>query len=298
MRLVPANSRNRVRRALAGPARRLGIDLVEHTFYSPIPDVASLPESLWAGPRPLPGIDLRTDEQLRHLEEDLAPYVAEFDPPRRQVPGQDYFLDNGAYESVDAEVLYATLRHRKPARLLEVGSGFSTLVSAQAVRVNASEGSPCHFVASDPFPRDFLQRPVEGLAEMRSWLATDIPLEEFSALRSGDVLFVDTTHTVKIGGDVNFLVLEALPALQPGVIVHFHDIFLPWEYPRRWFTELELYWAEQYLLQAFLAFNPRFEVVLASHHLARSFPERLGKVVPSFRPGVAPGSFWLAVKDA
>ncbi len=295
MRLLPDNWRNRVRRALQGPARRLGIDLVENTFYSPIPDVASLPESLWAGPHPLPGIDLRTDEQLRHLEQDLAPYVAEFDPPRTPVPGEDYFLDNGAYETVDAEVLYATLRHRRPRRLLEVGSGFSTLVSARAVRANAADGHPCDFVASDPYPRDFLRKPVEGLREMRSWLATDIPLSEFEALESGDVLFVDTTHTVKIGGDVNFLVLEALPALAPGVIVHFHDIFLPWEYPRRWFTELELYWAEQYLLQAFLAYNPRFEVVLASHHLARSHPERLGKVVPSFRPGAAPGSFWLAV---
>jgi hypothetical protein len=100
---------------------------------------------------------------------------------------------------------------------------------------------------------------------------------------------------VKIGGDVNYLFLEALPALAPGVIVHVHDIFLPWEYPRPWVQEMELYWAEQYLLQAFLAYNPRFEVLLAAHHLSRAEPARLGGVIPSFGPGVAPGAFWLRV---
>jgi hypothetical protein len=129
---------------------------------------------------------------------------------------------------------------------------------------------------------------------MRPWLATDIALEEFAALDAGDVLFVDTTHTVKTGGDVNYLVLEALPALSPGVLVHFHDIFLPWEYPRLW-LEKELYWAEQYLLQAFLAFNPRFEVLFAAHHLSRAAPDRLARTVPSFRPGKWPGAFWLRV---
>jgi Methyltransferase domain len=295
MRLLPSQPRNRLRRALRRPARSLGMDVVERTFYSPIPDVDSLPDSLWAGPRPHPGIDLRTDEQLRYLEEDLAPYVPEFTPPRTGTPDGSFYLDNGAYESVDAEVLYATLRHFKPPRVLEVGSGFSTLVSAQAVRANASDGTDTHLVACDPFPRDFLTRPVEGLAEMRPLLATDIPVEEFASLEGGDVLFIDTTHTVKIGGDVNYLFLEALPALAPGVIVHVHDIFLPWEYPRRWVEELELYWAEQYLLQAFLAYNPRFEVLLGNHHLSRSEPERLGRVIPSFGPGVAPGGFWLRV---
>jgi hypothetical protein len=295
MRLLPSQPRNRLRKVLKRPARRLGIDLVEHTFYSPIPDVDSLPDSLWAGPRPHPGIDLRTESQLRYLEQDLAPHVPEFNPPRESTGADGFFLDNGAYESVDAEVLYATIRHWKPPRVLEVGSGFSTLVSARAAVANAADGHPCRLVACDPYPRDFLTRPVDGLAEMRPQLATDIPVDEFAALDDGDVLFVDTTHTVKMGGDVNYLILEALPALAPGVIVHFHDIFLPWEYPRAWVEEMEFYWAEQYLLQAFLAFNRGFEILLAAHHLSRSEPERLGRVVPSFRPGVAPGAFWLRV---
>src|SRR4249920_3194915 len=108
MRLLPSQPRNRLRRALRRPARRLGIELVERTFYSPIPDVTTLPDSQWAGPRPHPGVDLRTEEQLRYLEQDLAPHVAEFDPPRQAAAEGDFFLENRAYESVDAEVLYAT----------------------------------------------------------------------------------------------------------------------------------------------------------------------------------------------
>jgi hypothetical protein len=274
--------RQRLRRALARPARRMGFDLLDRSFYSPIPDVDALPADLWDGPRPTPGIDLRTDEQLRHLEQDLAPYVAEFTPPRASAGFGEYFLDNGAYDSVDAEVLYATVRHGKPRRILEVGSGFSTLVTAQAVLANRREGHACEFVASDPYPRDFLQQPVEGLDAMRAWGAADVPAAKIA-----------TTHTVKTGGDVNHWILDVFPTLAPGVLVHVHDIFLPWEYPRPWLTEMEFFWAEQYLLQAFLALNRDFEVILAAHHLARAFPERVGAVVPSFAPGVLPGAFWM-----
>jgi hypothetical protein len=115
----------------------------------------------------------------------------------------------------------------------------------------------------------------------------------FDALRADDVLFVDSTHTVKLGSDVNFVILEVLPRLHAGVLVHFHDIFLPWEYPRSWFTEMQYFWAEQYLLQAFLAFNAEFEVMIPGQAVAREYPERLCRVIPSFAEGASPGSMWL-----
>ena len=113
--------------------------------------------------------------------------------------------------------------------------------------------------------------------------ATDLPLELFSELGAGDILFVDTTHVVRLAGDVNFVVLDVLPRLQEGVIVHFHDIFLPWEYPRPWLTEMGYYWTEQYLLQAFLAYNREFEVLVRrgrdeeveEFHYELTFPFRL-----------------------
>jgi hypothetical protein len=121
----------------------------------------------------------------------------------------------------------------------------------------------------------------------------DIPLTVFDELRPGDVLFVDTTHTVKTGGDVVRLVLDVFPRLRPGVLVHLHDIFLPYEYPRDWVVARRRAWGEQYLLQAFLAFNRGVEVVFPAHALAREHAATVADVVRSFRDGVCPGAFWM-----
>ena len=98
-----------------------------------------------------------------------------------------------------------------------------------------------------------------------------------------DILFIDTTHTVKIGSDVNRLMLEVLPTLRPGVLVHVHDIFLPYEYPRGFF-ESQCCWQEQYLLQALLAENPNFEVLLPAAAIARERPELISALMPWPRP--------------
>ena len=127
--------------------------------------------------------------------------------------------------------------------------------------------------------------------------AQDVPLDVFTALESGDVLFVDTTHTVKLDSDVNRIVLDVLPALAPGVLVHVHDIFLPYEYPRRWLEESGFFWAEQYLLQAFLADNPRFEVLAATFALCRDRPEAMARLAPTWQPGAEASAFWLRTTD-
>ena len=128
--------------------------------------------------------------------------------------------------------------------------------------------------AFDPFPTA-VDETLPGSAELVRVKAQDVPEEVFTELRAGDVLFVDTTHTVKIASDVNHIVLRVLPLLEKGVIVHVHDIFLPYEYPRFFFADYALYWAEQYLLQAFLAFNSSFEVLCAVHALGRERAERM-----------------------
>jgi hypothetical protein len=123
--------------------------------------------------------------------------------------------------------------------------------------------------------------------------AQEVPLAEFGSLGPGDVLFVDTTHTVKVGSDVNFVVLDVLPLLARGVVVHFHDVFLPREYPRTWIEDLGLVWAEQYLLQAFLAMNSGYEVLLSTGALADEHPEVLAPLVRSWPLRGLPGSFWI-----
>lgn len=284
----------RVVRALRPLARRAGIDLVVGDFYSPVPHVDALPPALWARRSALAGLDFDPAAQLRFLERELASHVAEFDPPLEPTgtPGE-FHLRNETYGSVDAEVLYAMVRRQRPRRIVELGSGASSLVIATAARRNAAEGSRPAYVTYDPYPRADLERSLRGATDLRPVSATDVPLADFEALEDGDVLFVDTTHTVKVGGDVNYIVLDVLPALRPGVVVHFHDIFLPFEYPREWVAEHGYYWAEQYLLQAFLAYNDRFEVLFSARAVAREYPAELARVVRSFGPRNRPTSFWL-----
>src|SRR5205085_580114 len=144
-------------------------------------------------------------------------------------------------------------------------------------------------------PSDFLRKGFPGLQSSIEKKIQDIDLKFFSQLQSGDILFIDSSHTVKIGGDVNYLFLEVLPRLKPGVIVHVHDIFLPFEYRRDWVMNEFRFWSEQYLLQAFLTFNSEFEVLMANRYLAHRYLEDLKAAFRNL-PSCAVGSFWMRRK--
>ena len=276
----------------------MGFDLVKRHFYSPVPDVESLPEDFWSRRSAMGGIRIDPEMQLRFLQEELAPFVAEFSPPRSPTGAPGFYLDNGTYGPIDAEVLYALIRMHNPSRVIEVGSGFSSLVIGQALAANQSAGKQADYEIIDPFPASASHEMggVEALgrlARLTERDVTEIPIDVYKELESGDILFIDGTHTVKTGSDVNRMVLDILPELSPGVLVHFHDIFLPYEYPREWIEGEEYYWAEQYLLQAFLEFNTAFEVTFAAQLLARDFGERVAMTIPSATPDASPAAFWL-----
>lgn len=279
--------KERILRFARATLARLGYDLIPRDYYSPVPDLDMLPEGHFERAHPTPGLDLDLERQLALLERDLAPHIARF------APGPGFRLDNDNYESVDAEVLWAMVRHLRPRRIVELGSGWSTLITAAACVANATDGAPVDYRAYDPYPRPILAPGLPGLDGLEPLGAAEVPLERFSELEAGDVLFVDTTHTVKAGGDVNRIVLDILPRLAAGVVVHFHDVFLPYEYPAAWLRERGWYWAEQYLLQAYLAENPSVETLLAANALVRAHPDRVAAVVPSFDSTVVPGAYWL-----
>jgi hypothetical protein len=117
----------------------------------------------------------------------------------------------------------------------------------------------------------------------------------FSQLRSGDILFIDSSHTVKAGSDVNYLFLEVLPRLNAGVIVHVHDIFFPFDYRRDWIMEKFRFWSEQYLLQAFLMFNFEFKVLMANSYLNHYHLPDLKAAFPNLHDWIG-GSFWMRRK--
>jgi predicted O-methyltransferase YrrM len=275
-------------------AGRLGLQIVVSSYDSPIPVLASIDPAYFARPDPMRGIDFDPVAQTDFLERELARFTREYAPPhdRDQAGPGRFFLRNGTYESVDAELLYAIVRRFEPRRIIELGSGFSTLIIREALARNGADPREVH-TTYDPYPSDLL--PAE--LAVRPDNAQTVAIDAFQELGENDVLFVDTSHTVKLAGDVNRIVLEILPTLQPGVIVHFHDIFLPYPYSRAHLDDAH-FWTEQYLLQAFLSGNPDWEVLIGGYAVSRSDPKRLAAAVPSFADGVNPGAFWVRRRGA
>ena len=276
---------------------RLGIHVTPVNFYQPIPDTRALSPRLWAKRVSAPGIDFREAEQiklLRRLIADYGPELAALPRDRTADPTQ-YYLRNMVYETVDGEILYSMIRHLAPRRVIEIGSGQSTLLTAQALRRNAAAGAPlADFTAIEPYPNDVIRAGVAGLTRLIATPVQDVPLSMFEALEANDVLFIDSSHVVTIGSDVVHEFLEILPRLRPGVIVHFHDIFIPAEYKREWVMQRRLFWTEQYMLQAMLANNAAWEVLWGGSFMHLAHSALLAEVFPSYDPSVAwPASFWM-----
>jgi hypothetical protein len=240
----------------------------------------------------MPGVEMDLDEQMLFAEGPLAPFIREFAPPRLPTGRSgEYHTDNGSFESVDGEAAYAFVRHLRSGRIIELGSGSSTLALAAAAAANARDGIPTRLETFDPYPGDRVPDRLAGLSALEVGRAQDVSRGEFESLGEGDILFVDTSHVVRTGGEVNFIVLEVLPVLRRGVVIHFHDVFLPYEYHRAW-LESGRFFTEQYLLQAFLSMNPEYEVLLAAHALLRERRAELARLVPSLESH-QPSSFWI-----
>ena len=269
---------------------RRGFHVTPVHFYKPIPDTQSLPETLWTHPSDLAGVEMNETTQLELLREHIPKFRDEYEQLPTSSPGKErgFYVNNTLFGGVDALVAYCMVRHFKPRTIIEVGSGFSSLVLGQAAERNKRAGLIC----IEPFPREFLREGFPGLRSLIEKKVQDIELEFFSQLESDDILFIDSSHTVKIGGDVNYLFLEVLPRLRPGVIVHVHDIFLPFEYRRDWVLDELRFWSEQYLLQAFLQFNSEFEVLMANSYLNHYHEEDLKAAFPALERWVG-GSFWM-----
>ena len=243
----------------------------------------------------MPGVDMNEPEQLALLERLSASFGnewAELPRSRSQRPN-GFYIENRHFETVDAEIYYGLVRDRGPRRILEIGSGFSTRLALSALGKNRQAGKPGGLTLCDPKPPAWARAGLDGVERIVPSRVQELPLREFTDLGAGDMLFIDSTHVLAIGSDVQFLFLDALPRLRSGVLVHVHDIFFPKEYPRYWVRDRLRFWNEQYLLQAFLAFNTSYRTVWASHWMAVRHKDRLQRTIPSFAPNKSPGSFWM-----
>lgn len=276
----------------------LGVHITPNHFYEPIPDTRTLKDDLWLKHSELIGIDINEKKQLELLSFFVSKFKNEYNRfPKNKTPTpSEYYIKNGWFESIDGEILYCMIRHYKPKKILEIGSGNSTLLSAQAVLKNKEENDvyECELVAIEPYPNDILKAGFPGLSKLIPKKVQDIPLSEFKLLTENDILFIDSSHVLKIGSDVKYEYLDILPRLNKGVIVHVHDIFSPSEYPPKWILNDYRFWTEQYLLQAFLAFNNSFEVLWAGSYMHLNYPNKLEEAFSSYkRDEIWPGSFWM-----
>ena len=264
-------------------------------FYSPIPSVDDIRRRQatifddW--PTELPGIALNTQGQLA-LFDAFVPYYAEMPFGGEKKEGLRYYFENSFYSYSDAIFLYCMIRHFKPRRIIEVGCGFSSGVMLDTSEKFFSGSIDFTFIDPNPAPLEAMLKPADH-AKVRvvKDIVQAVPLETYDALESGDILFIDSSHVSKTGSDLNHLMFKVLPRLASGVLVHFHDVYYPLEYPRE-IVYQGIAWNEAYLLRAFLMFNSAFEIAFFNTYMETLHRDRIYGAMPlcERNPG---GSIWL-----
>lgn len=274
---------------------RAGFQIRSHHYYEPTYSESHLPNNT-ASERRLPGLDFNEDAQLRLLSEFV--YSEELVRLPLEKPSAAQFgYRNNMYSFGDAEIYYSMIRAKKPRRIIEIGSGNSTLTALLAIAANKADDPAydCEITCLEPYEMPWLES--TGVKVVRERVET-VSLELFDPLERNDILFIDSSHVIRPWGDVLREFQEIVPGLASGVLIHVHDIFTPRDYPEHWLRGERRLWNEQYLVESFLAFNSRFEVLCASNWLKHHHFEEFARACPMMKqfPEHEPGAFWFAAK--
>lgn len=266
-------------------------------FHSPIP----LPDDIRARLRAQPasdtlvGIDLRPEQQAQLLRE-FSAFYSELPFPEKRTPGVRYYFDQTVFCYADAIFLYSFLRRFRPRRIMEIGSGFSSAVMLDTIDRFFDRRPAVTLVDPAADRLNHVLRPDDwkGLTFLRQEVQ-QVPLTHFLSLEAGDLLFIDSSHVLKCGSDLQFLMFDVLPRLPVGVFVHFHDVFDGFEYPAEWLLK-GMYWNEDYVLRAFLTHNRSWEIVLFGEHIVRRQSDWVAQHMPLClkNPG---GSLYIRRRD-
>lgn len=264
-------------------------------FYSPVVNVDEIKKrekEIWDETRlvEFPGINLNLEYQIYLLNE-FSKYYADIPFPDNKVPEYRFFFINPAFSYSDAVITYSVIRHFKPTRIIEVGSGYSSALILDTLDLLERRDVEVSFI--EPYTEKLLSLLSDDDKKRAAIIERkleQIDLTFFKQLEKNDILFIDSTHVAKTGSDVNYLLFSILPSLNEGVIIHFHDIFYPFEYPRTWVFEGRN-WNEIYFLRAFLMFNKGFEIILFPDFLHANHCE-LFSHMPDCCKNTG-GSFWI-----
>lgn len=281
---------------------RYGYHLLRKHYYLPFPEAG---DEAYHYDSELVGINIDTETAFNLIENELKDYNQEFKafPIHTSTSESPFYLINGSYMAIDGNLYYSLIRHHRPNKIIEIGSGFSTTLAAQAIRKNKQENpaQETELICVEPYPRPSLKKDLPEITQLIEEKVQAVDMALFESLQAGDILFIDSTHVLRPYGDVWREYCEILPRLAQGVLVHIHDISLPKPYPDVYIKNY-LYWNEQYLLQAFLTFNDKFEIIWAGNYMMTENPERMRQsFIPEYDemrakfPQSEPSAFWMRV---
>lgn len=292
-----ALQRHLARRFLFKPLERMGLHVVGDHFYEPIPNLRDLESNYDGSPISIPGHDLTLERFEQPHAERLRKFAPEFVAADA---GFGFDPDNFFFRGADAVSWYALIRQLRPRRIVEVGQGASTRVAIAALEKNAEAGaSPASVVSIDPHPRlreDNLHPTHTSLEQIHQPIQSVPTPTLLDQLGPDTVLFIDSSHVHKHGSDVWHLMRSIYPQLPSGTILHIHDIVLPYPWPKEFYLDQKWFWNEQDMLEAYLAFNTAFEVLLPVHFLHRdsdAVKKTLEECLPDFPQHDLGYSFYL-----
>ena len=255
-------------------------------FYSPVPGLEDFNmvhrhQDLEAATNSQHGIDFNTDFQLKLLQEISAYYDKVPDFPVEKNQSYRFYYDNDYYSYPDTTVMTCLMQHLRPKKIVDVGGGNTTTLMLD-INQHLLTDAPMEITLIEPHP-ERIEEMMAGESSVKriNSKVQDCDLEVFRQLRAGDIVFLDTTHVSKMGSDVNYFAFNVFPVLQPGVIIHIHEMFYPFEYPKEFFSVGKA-WNEIYFWRAFLTHNRAYEILLHNSFLAKKYPNKLRELLPNY----------------
>lgn len=270
-----------------------GIFPLSNHYYEPLFNFKQLKKKLYKD-RNLPGINFNLNQQLNNLSSLI--YTNELIDLnlKKNSPNFNFNIKNGFFEHGDAEIYYQLIRHIKPKNILEIGSGQSTLIALEAIKKNKNiDKINTKINCVEPYENTWLDN--FNIKIIRKKIE-DLHANYYLSLKSGDILFIDSSHVIRPQGDVLKIFFEIIPKLKKGVIIHIHDIFTPKDYPEKWLINENRFWNEQYLVEALMMNKNRYEIYLMLNYLKNNAYKKLKEKCPYLKKKFEPGSLYLKIK--
>lgn len=265
-------------------------------YYSPvfsIEDIKKREHQIWGNldNKDISGIDINIEQQIETIS--LMKNFAQDFSSTISKKSCRYTTKNFMYSYNDGIILYAIIRLLKPNRIIEIGSGYSSALMIDTNEIHFKNKIDLVFI--EPFPKERLNNLMtledSYRCKVLENIVQSVPLSEFKKLKKGDILFVDSSHVSKTGSDLNYILFEILPVLRRGVMIHFHDIFHPFEYPKEWVYS-GFNWNENYILRAFLMYNSNFKIKFFADYLNKHYKKSL-KEFNFIEKGKKGSSLWI-----